>query len=148
MAQTKELYDPIRRASFQRLPEEEVRQSLIQLLINELGYPKSLISVEVALSTLPHLYNHQGELPLRRADLLIYKKEDRGLKPFVLVECKADRLNEKAKRQIIGYNAYVQAPFLILAAKDQVLFGYRGEKGMQFQEGLPRYKDLLALFAS
>lgn len=142
MALFKEIYDPIRRAQVAKTPEEEVRQSLIKVLIEELGYPKELIAVEVDLKSLPHLQEFRGRLPSRRADLLVYIRQNKGLIPLLLVECKADKLNDRAKRQIIGYNTYIKAPYLALASRHQVLFGYASEGEYLFIEGLPTFERL------
>ncbi len=41
--------------------------------------------------------------------------------PYLLVECKAVKLLESMKRQIIGYNYYVKAPYLVLVSNDEEL---------------------------
>ncbi len=132
------LYDPIRKAWVEATPEEQVRQHLIKQLL-KLGYPPALMVVEKALSELPHL---RGErVPNRRLDLLCYADAET---PLLLVECKAERLSPDAKRQLIGYNAFVGAPFLALASDTEALFG---TKEGNFIPGLVPYTRLLDALA-
>lgn len=71
------IYDIIRRKYVVLQPEEWVRQHVLHFLIEEKGYPKSLINVEKALTV--------NELT-KRYDVVIYTR--RG-DIFLVVECKA-----------------------------------------------------------
>lgn len=125
-------------------PEEEIRQALLFTLL-EKGYPRPLISVEKELKSLPHLA-HLLTLPKRRLDLLVFAKAETGLLPLLLIECKAVPLTERSKRQLLGYNRYVGAPFVALANKEEVQVGvFNPEEGnFHFSKGLPAYEELLA----
>lgn len=102
-------------------PEEVVRQNYIKKLIDE-GFNKNLIITEKKISQLPHLaLVNKKLLPNRRVDILCYAKDRADLKPYLLVECKAVKLTEPMKRQIIGYNYYVKAPMLVLVSVDEEL---------------------------
>lgn len=97
------LYDPIRKKFVADLPEERVRQALLQQMLGPLGYPKGLIAVEKRIG--------KG----RRADILAFVKKGDELKPLLLIECKAEMLNEEAYYQASGYNTFLAAPFICLA---------------------------------
>jgi len=133
------LHDPIRKSWVEATPEEQVRQHLIQQLI-KLGYPPALMVVEKALSELPHLKG-RSDVPLRRIDVLCYAKRD-SLHPLLLVECKAEPLSKKAERQLIGYNAFVGAPYIALVNGQEARFGVLEGGEWQFRSGLMPYGSL------
>ena len=95
-------------------PEEEVRAKLVEHLVKSLGYPRALIAIEKELLSLPHI--HEG--PKRRLDLLVYAKNGT---PLLLVECKAEKIDEKTLEQALGYNYLVKAPFVAIVGKDKAL---------------------------
>lgn len=84
-------------------PEEEVRQSLLSYMIGSLGFPKGLIAVEKRIQT-------------RRFDLVCYTKKG---SPLLLVECKALFPKDDAFHQALGYNFWLEAPFICIAAQKQ-----------------------------
>jgi type I site-specific restriction endonuclease len=95
-------------------------------MVNELGFPRGLISVEKSIGK-------------RRTDIVCYTKE---MKPILLVECKAEALDERALTQALGYNDKVQAPFICLANAHQLItFWFEGEKRVTVPF-LPTYKNL------
>lgn len=105
-------------------PEELIRQQILKHLVTPLGYPKSCLAVEVSLSDLPHLKGKK--VPRRRADILCYQPV--LLTPLLLIEVKATPLGRAALQQLIGYNYYVQAPYLAMANGEQVLFAFLQEE--------------------
>ena len=113
LSPSRELYDPIRKSFVKKTPEEEVRQSLLVKMIQELGYPLSLIAVEKELPT-----------PKRRLDILCHALIAGEIHPLLLIECKAVPLNEKALWQVVGYNTFVSAPFIAIVNEKQILFSY------------------------
>jgi hypothetical protein len=144
------LFDPVRKKWVEPEPEEIIRQELIQKMLSELGYPLSLLAVEKELSLLPHLRLVQREaVPKRRADVIVFAKEihpDHVLFPLLMVECKAVPLTPKFARQVVGYNSFVQAPYLALANGIQMLTGHFDQAAghFRFESGLPPYEALLA----
>lgn len=126
----------------QKLPEEIVRQRLLALMIEKLGYPKSLIAVEKELFLLPYL--KEKKLPLRRADILVFGKNIHpvhSLYPLLMIECKKAKLTESALEQAVGYNYYVQAYFVAVAGKHEVKLVFSdGSRKLDF---LPAYQELL-----
>lgn len=143
-----ELYDPIRKKWVDETPEELIRQALILQMIEELGFPPSLLAIEKELYLLPHLnLGEKREIPKRRADLIAFAHgihPDYAIFPLLMIECKAVDLTPKFAQQVIGYNAYVQAPFISLANGKQILTGFFDkEAGMyRFEPGLHSFKAL------
>ncbi len=137
------LYCPIRKRWVTALPEERVRQELLQRMLQQLGYPESLIVVEKALGEMPHLKSSLGHIPNRRADILCFGNEA-GLFPLLLIECKAVSLNAKVINQVIGYNAHVKARYIAIANQVQVRTGWYDPKlkGYAFVERLPTYEEI------
>lgn len=100
-------------------PEEEVRQNFLKYL-KSLGFPEAFLVVEKALSELPHI-KYTAQLPLRRIDILAYGLIDQSVRPLVLIECKASKLDHTSLSQALGYNHFIQAPFIALVAKSGYL---------------------------
>lgn len=126
-------------------PEETVRQKLLQKMIEEWGYPHSLILVEKALSQLPCIKNSQ-KLPRRRMDIVSYAKNfSNQLIPLVVIECKASCGLPTAAciRQLLGYNYHVGAPFVGLIGGDVQLQVFSAATALQIFEA-PTYKELLS----
>lgn len=96
-------------------PEEKVRQNFIEYL-KSLGFPEAFFVKEKALSELD-LESSMKELPLRRIDLLCYTLHQKTLKPLLLVECKALKLDSTTMMQVMGYNHFIKAPFVALVSK-------------------------------
>ena len=137
----KKIYDPIRRCFVSATKEEYVRQKLIYRMINELGYPKSLLVVEKKLRDLPQLKVEKKDIPNRRVDLLCF---DLGLRtPLLLVECKAQFLSTRGMTQILGYNAFIHAKAICLAYPNGLWLILGKEK--EFRLKLPSFDELRKL---
>lgn len=111
-------------------PEEWVRQQLLHQMVEQLGYPASLIAVEVAISV--------GEVK-KRCDAVVY---DTAMRPQVLIECKAETvpLTQKTLDQALIYNRKLNVPYLILHNGPQTICVHGNNS---YTTGLPRYADLL-----
>lgn len=96
------IFDIVRKKYLVNTPEEWVRQNFLHLLINHLGYPKSLIKMEF-----PITYFKSG----KRSDILVLKRD---LHPFMLIECKSHdvKLKEDTLKQASVYNKIVKADYL------------------------------------
>ena len=140
------LYDRVRRTWVSDQPEERVRQALLHRMIEDLGYPKSLLVVEKALKHMPHLYGVEG-LPDRRADIVCFARRGEQLHPLLLVECKAEQLTQAVLQQVLGYNHYLQATCIAVANQHKLITGvpHPTEEGFHFQKDLPSFEELLAL---
>jgi hypothetical protein len=93
-------------------PEEKIRQRFIEKMVGELGYPRALLAVEKDLASLAFLSAAMD--PNRRLDILALTPGGEGLKPLLLVECKAKEIDEAALSQVLGYNRALGAPFVCL----------------------------------
>jgi hypothetical protein len=149
MVKEKTLYCSIRKEFVTSLPEELVRQRLLQHMLNDKGFPESLIVVEKALKQMPHLSGvNLMHIPDRRADVICYGKGIHlacDLYPLLLVECKAVKLTRRVINQVAGYNQFVKACFIAIVNDIEIQTGWFDTKQGQytFIQGLPSYKDLL-----
>ena len=111
-------------------PEEWVRQQLLHRMVEQLGYPASLIAVEQAITV--------GEAR-KRCDAVIY---DASLQPLMVIECKAETvtLTQKTLDQAVTYNRKLNVPYLILHNGPQTICVHGDNT---YTTGLPRYSDLL-----
>ncbi len=100
------IYDPLRRKFVALTPEEWVRQHFVAFLVNEKGYPASLMANEVAL-------NVNGTL--RRSDTVVFDRT--GRTPIVIIEYKAYtvEITQKVFDQIVRYNMALHAKYLIVS---------------------------------
>lgn len=133
----------LRRRHVAATPEELIRQRLLYLMVEEKGYPPSLLAVEVSLYHL--LGGDKKKLPFRRIDIVCYTPAaDGGLKPLLLVECKALIVSEGTLRQAASYNYYLAAPFLTLASGTTLYTGSYDASlhRYHFSPGLPNYSIL------
>ena len=115
-------------------PEEWVRQQLLHALVEQLGYPASLIAVEAAITV--------GEAK-KRCDAIVYT---RAMQPLMLIECKAETvpLTQKTLDQAITYNRHLHVPYLLLNNGLQTIFVKLSSDGTNtISERLPRHTDLL-----
>jgi hypothetical protein len=126
------LLDPIRKKGVADTPEERVRQALLSQMLGPLAFPKSLIAVEKRLG------------PGRRADIIAYVKQGTELKPLLLIECKAERVDREAYWQASGYNAFLAAPFICLADGNGITTYWKEESGLKSVSFLPPYPQLMA----
>lgn len=99
------IFDVIRKKYIILMPEEWVRQHLVNYFIHQLKYPKSLIKVERGL--------HYNQLQ-KRSDIVVY---DRSGKPWMIVECKSPEidLDQKTIQQVAVYNLDVKAKYVAVS---------------------------------
>ena len=85
-------------------PEEWVRQQLLHRMVEQLGYPASLIAVEQSIRV--------GEVS-KRCDAVVY---NHAMQPLMLIECKAETvaLTQKTLDQAMVYNRRLNVPYLLL----------------------------------
>ena len=98
------IFDIIRKKHIILTPEEWVRQHLVHYFINQLNYPKSLISVEDGLKV---------NKMQKRSDIIIYNRLG---KVFMVVECKSAKikLNQNSMIQLSTYNQKYNAEYIAL----------------------------------
>ncbi|WP_075883802.1 type I restriction enzyme HsdR N-terminal domain-containing protein [Candidatus Protochlamydia sp. W-9] len=132
-----QLFCSVRKKWILETPEEKVRQLLISHMTQNLGYPIGSLALEVTLSQMPHLRHiPPQQIPKRRADLVIltpHLHPSFPLYPLLLIECKAVPLTDKAMRQVIGYNQFLQACFIGLANQDEKRLGWYDPQQKDYQ---------------
>ena len=98
------IFDCIRKKFVVLQPEEWVRQHCVQYLINNKGYPKSLINVEKEL-----IVNSLR----KRYDIVVYNSNG---SIHLIVECKAPKIviNQDSFDQIARYNLELNATYLMV----------------------------------
>lgn len=98
------IFDEIRKKFIILTPEEWVRQNVVQYLLQEKKYPKSLINVEKLLKI-------NGLV--KRYDVVVFNNDG---SIFILVECKAPeiKISQTTFDQIARYNMTLQAEYLMV----------------------------------
>lgn len=127
------IFDEIRKKFIILTPEEWVRQHVVQFLIEDKKYPKSLINVEKVLKV--------NGLK-KRYDVVVFKPDG---SIFVLIECKAPEIKiaQATFDQIARYNMTLNAQFLMVTNGLNHYFcqmDYENEK-YDFLENLPNYNS-------
>lgn len=144
------LYCPIRKAWIAALPEEHVRQRILKQMIEEEGFPASLIVVEKSVRQLTHLSpTEQKDVPDRRIDIICFAKKEKvegELCPLLTIECKSITLTPRVMNQVLGYNHFVKSPFIAVANHNEIRTGWFDPQKQTyvFLDYLPSYKALCA----
>jgi hypothetical protein len=102
---TTHIFDEVRKKFLVLTPEEWVRQHLIQFLISQKKYPRSLIKLEGGLK----LNSLQ-----KRSDILLFNNSGEKI---VLVECKAPsvKISQDTFDQIARYNFIHRVKWLVVS---------------------------------
>ena len=136
------IFCPFRRKYVAATPEEYVRQTFLHAMVEQFGYPQSLIGVEVPIAV--------GAGVDKRCDAVVYS---RSLQPLMLIEFKAPEvaITQTTLDQAAVYNTTVHAPYLILANGKQTVVaridkqsadGEQTEQ-IQFLNHIPSWNQLL-----
>lgn len=127
------------------LPEERVRRTLIDYLVIDRGFKRSLLITEKKLSLLPHVQSEN--LPLRRCDVICFAKgihPKYELFPLVLIECKATKIEKSTFDQVIGYNHYIRSFYIAVANEFEIWIGWReGDGQYHICPEMPTYQELI-----
>ncbi|MGQ1908509.1 type I restriction enzyme HsdR N-terminal domain-containing protein [Marinifilum sp. RC60d5] len=132
--QRKLIFDSIRKKYVVLTPEEWVRQNFIRYLVEEKGYPDSLIAVEkkVDVNLLP-----------QRSDIVFYNK---NANPVIIVECKSTKIKitQEVFNQIARYNMKLRVPFLVVTNGLRHFCCYMDyeKQSFQFMEDIPNYQEI------
>ena len=99
------VFDPLRRRFVALTPEEEVRQKVLYLLVEQLHVPSGLVAVE---------YSVKVNGLDKRADAVVFGTEGR---PLMVVECKAPSvaLTQSVLEQALRYHSALRPKFLFLS---------------------------------
>ena len=130
-----QIYCPFRRKHVSATPEERVRQAFLHALVEQFGYPLSLIGVEVPIVV--------GAGVVKRCDAVVYTSR---LQPLMLLEFKAPEvpITQTTLDQAAVYNTTIHAPYLILAnSKQTVVAHVDNNKQISFLNHIPEWKQLL-----
>jgi len=134
------IYDPCRQILLQYTPEEEVRQKIIQVLIEEMEIPRDTISTEFPL-------NHIDSTSKQRADIVVWHKERDGNEHALLVlEIKAKHieLTNHTLEQVKSYNKILNAKYIgISNGKQMQLYDVTNDNVVPLTNELYTYKELL-----
>jgi len=128
-ANSKLIFDEVRRRWVLFTPEEWVRQNFLQYLITTKAYPQSLIAVERGIK----LNGLQ-----KRCDIIIYKDDT----PFMIIECKEMQvgLTPDVLMQVLRYNMQLQVPYIIITNGSNTT-GWKIENSQAIQiSEIPAYK--------
>lgn len=129
------IFDRIRKKNIVLTPEEWVRQHLVWYLIEDHGFPATLISVEKKI-TLHGL--------TKRTDIVLY---NRAAQPVMLIECKAPDipLSQNTFDQAGRYNLVLRVPYLVVSNGKQFLCAQIDHTLQSFAmlSGLPSAEILL-----
>uniref|UniRef100_UPI00404991C1 type I restriction enzyme HsdR N-terminal domain-containing protein n=1 Tax=Flavobacterium sp. TaxID=239 RepID=UPI00404991C1 len=98
------IFDKIRKKFILLTPEEWVRQHVVEFLLEEKKYPKSLINVEKIVQV-----NGMN----KRYDIVVFNSNG---SIFLLIECKAPeiKIDQKTFDQIARYNLVLNAQYLMV----------------------------------
>lgn len=131
---TNKLYCPFRRKWVASTPEEGVRQAFLRAMVEQLGYPQSLIAVEVPIEV--------GAGVTKRCDAVVYAS---SLRPLMLLEFKAPEveITQTTLDQAAVYNTTIRAPYLILANGRQTIVANIGtDNQITFLNTIPAWSQL------
>ncbi len=128
------ILDPFRKRYVLLTPEEEVRQRFARYLVEEKGFPASLIRTEYTL----HL-----NTMVRRCDILVDKPAGT---PSVLVECKAPhvKISQETFDQAARYNLVFKVRYLMVTngLKHYCCTLDFDTRKVVFLESIPDYREI------
>ncbi len=142
------IYSHIRKKMLVETPEELVRQEYVCTLVNDYGYPLSVMSEEYKAD-----YKGRGVRSIR-VDILIYKSEEdkkNNYNAFIVVECKAETIKIMLPDFYQGteYAQKTRARFLILHnSKETNYYSVDIEKIPNKEDGfkrittIPKYSEI------
>lgn len=126
------IFDTIRKKFVILQPEEWVRQHCVQYLIEEKGYPKSLINVEKELKV---------NALKKRYDIVVFNTDG---SIHLIVECKSFKvtINQDTFDQIARYNLTLQSSYLMITNGLNHYYCQMDFKkqGYTFLKDIPNYK--------
>jgi hypothetical protein len=132
------LYDKTREKFVAQTPEELVRQSLVNWLIEKLNVPDYMIKTEFALSNLSQ--NENGRL-----DIVVANPRSTDLKePWLVAECKAGKTNlQSLEAQVNKYLRIVKPLYIILAIGNEWHFLSKKGNGYAATAEIPSFTEYL-----
>lgn len=124
-----EIFCLVRRKLVALTPEEWVRQSFLNLLIEHLSYPKGMIKLEHSLQYFKNM---------KRSDITVLDREG---SVFLLVECKSHKvkLSQNTVSQLSEYNKVLDSKYLAISNGLKHFIWKRGEEGFEQINVFPTY---------
>ncbi|WP_079506919.1 type I restriction enzyme HsdR N-terminal domain-containing protein [Mesobacillus jeotgali] len=136
------ILDPTRNKLLYLTPEEEVRQSVLNFIIETMKVPKKMIETEVPMS-----YFIKGTKG--RADIIVYYEDEENiLVPLLVIECKAKGvpLIDKVFTQVYYYADTIQAKYIMVTNGEELVIEKWKSENDSYEEvsNLPSYGELLS----
>ena len=121
-----------RRRYVRLTPEELVRQTTLQLLEDQYGFPHGLIGVEIPIEVVGLK---------KRCDAIVYNQH---MQPLMLLEFKAPSvpLTQEVFDQAAIYNRHLNVPYLMLCNGQRSIVAQVQENQYQFLPVIPKYNEL------
>ena len=109
-------------------PEENVRKFIIDYLVKNYNYKKSLFRIERKINNIGQQF---------RPDIVIYNSD---CTPFMVIECKAMnvKINEDSLFQIINYNNFLNSRY-IMVTNGIKIFCWELTDGKYIKSEIPRF---------
>ena len=122
-----------RRKYVRLTPEELVRQTTLQLLEDQYGFPHGLIGVEIPIEVVGLK---------KRCDAIVYNQQ---MQPLMLLEFKAPSvpLTQEVFDQAAIYNRTLDVPLLMLCNGRESIVAQIHPTQYQFIDHIPAYTSLL-----
>lgn len=134
------IYCPCRQIFLQLTPEEEVRQNLINLLINDMKIPAESIDTEYPLIRIDYISK-------QRADIVVWSKNRNGNRvPLLVLELKAKHieLTDQTLEQVKSYNEILKAKYIGVSNGEYVeLYEVNEDKIIPLVDNLYTYSELI-----
>ena len=126
------VFDPLRRRQVVLTPEEEVRQKVLYLLVEQLQVPAGLVAVEYSLKV-----NGMD----KRADAVVFGKDGQ---PLMIVECKAPSvtLTEAVLDQAVRYHSALNPNYLLLTNGSSTYCFKAESQGLRSMDHLPDFVEM------
>lgn len=127
------LWDPLRKKSVRRTPEEEVRQWFISVLHEGMHIPEHMMGSEVALQ-------HAGKS--YRADIVVYNRQ---AAPLMVVECKRPEvpLDQEVVDQALRYNNELNVKYIAITNGEKTFIFHHCEDGWEFMQNAPLWEEMV-----
>ena len=128
------VFDPLRRNYYVLTPEEFIRQIFVKWMINDLGYPSSVMANEIGIK-LNDTY--------RRCDTVVFSTSGN---PLMIIEYKAHDINitQDVFDQIVRYNMALKANYLVVSNGYENFYcriNYENHR-VDFIDNMPLYEEI------
>lgn len=126
------VFDPLRKRFVLLTPEEEVRQRVLHLLVEQLHVPQGLVAVEYSIKV--------NGLD-KRADVVAFGTEGT---PLMIVECKAPSvaITQAVLEQALRYHAALKPKFLLLCNGTEAYCFKVEDANLHALDHLPDYDEM------